>query len=408
MRISLSVIVVGLCVSSSVYAENANPLGNTDVGSVNISEAMKTLPQGKWKAVSEEAVKNGASFDDSLMSMEVKGSNLLLSSRKSSSCNESYTVKYESTYIMTKEEREKSPWKSGPKDCGIIKQGKTSSLAKFAFCKKDAESYEMILGEGMPMLLANFHPSHKQDLLLREYEKTKKELAKNKPGSTLEPGKNDNALIDVNLNQAQAILKSGDVSQKAKTLEDLSHNLWTAKPQTIEKRMKLIEMGMQDKDEAVQMNALRSFDLGGRFPNTIQPMKTWMEGFSSKNPQLQKQALGVLSVLLYEAEKKVSPEINLKNKYGTSQPREILNATGGVIDQQDNDDFLDVCRSLTEKGVKSFSKKDYEDVKQMLLNVAKDKTSSPEIVKMVQQILKENALPRESSSNKTNPNKSVQ
>lgn len=298
------------------------------------------------QAVFAGAVQQGNSFADSIGTIATDNGSVLLTHPKGSKCD-SYTVKFDPSMIMTEAEKQNSPLKGLAKDCIILKQHAKSNLAQLIFCPNGKESAELILGEGMPIRLAKFYPPSKVGKLESDYKALRKDVWTGKAPEA--PGQTDRDLTPVDLALAERILKGTDSEQKIKVLKDLSSNIWTAIPSTIEKRFRLIQTASTDRNPDVQVAALEVFDYSGRVPEGVPLLKQLVDSLSNQSPSVQKKIAESLVSLLYSADRAQALTFPLTNRYSTDKPSEILRKSQGIIDAKDVKGFEELCEARTGK-----------------------------------------------------------
>ncbi len=331
------------------------------------------FPAGKLKAVLAGPVQEGKSFENSLGNLEVKGKSILLSQPKSNFCKEPYITRYDASYIMTKDEKEKSPLKDIPADCTILKQHEKSNLAQAFFCKnKETGAVDMTLGEGMPMLIEKFRPVSHEDKLMQDYNDARKVYWTGKAPSL--PGESDDAIVPVDLVKAEKILSGNNTQEKVEILKEIESAIWVARPETVEKRFKLIAMASKDKDPKVQLEALHVFQYDGRVTNGIPMLAEMVENLSKYNPEVQKMIAESVGYLYSQGYRTAKNNLSLIKKYKSFTAKEILAAADGVIDAQDVDSFEEICRAETMKVNTTFSLEQTKGLQELLIKISRNKS----------------------------------
>jgi len=152
-----------------------------------------------------------------------------------------------------------------------------------------------------------------------------------------EPENDDAHLIYVDLVEAKRILVAGTAKQKIKLLNDLGHNLWIAKEETILNRLELIKSGLYDSDTFVQGEALDVFVLGGRVVGGVSMVVDFIDSMLA-NPEkasrlILKQAVQSASCLLHETYYFNREANMLLRDFGTTDVDKIYRVSNGNINQ---------------------------------------------------------------------------
>lgn len=226
----------------------------------------------------------------------------------------------------------------GVNGCLAVRQGENAKLAEAIFCFPSPTGKRvfyngvsvdsvMILGEGMPAILGVFINSAENSSAVSDVQKIYKVFSRPKDSQE----QKTRWLKDIDLNEAKKIMRSSDTLRKIQILEKATMNLWTGTEKEIYDRIELVEIGLQDIDQAVQMKALETFDFGGRVRVGANIVANFLRQYRNLRPEVVTKAVEAAVYLLYEAYNYNHDIAFLKKELGTANFEEIEKKTDGLL-----------------------------------------------------------------------------
>jgi len=253
---------------------------------------------GRYVGINPIEVARGASFEDSKISFYVDGEGFRCDKRiHYNGTPLTFAIHFPAAWVF-----HFKGW--GVEHCLSIRQDAQSDLAgmifdftkyKFGGQKMDGVVY---LGEGILAVLGLFvreKVAGDSDVILKNiYDKVYTPSEDN--------AKEKSFLLEMDFVKDAETMATGYSENKILLLNRAGHNLWTGTDEEIAERLSFIEMGLNDADPEVQMQALETFTLGGRVIGGVDLVAGFFhENKTRLSNSVLKKTVCAAKCLLYEA-----------------------------------------------------------------------------------------------------------
>lgn len=288
----------------------------------------------------------GASFQDCIATMTINGDGITLPFDVDDPFFlKPFKVHYPRDWVFHLEN-----W--GVDQCLSIRQYRNSNLAAYVLedlpwwvrlvgrMRGIRTDFVLTLGEGIPVpLISLTHSKRGWGSARRLYDLLQKDRQRFSDQTSSEEIENG-WLVQVDEGRADAVIESGKVRERMQLVDDLMHNLWTATPPELARRMKFVEHLASDGMCLVRTKVMRGFTLGARVVPAVDIVVGRLQNLPSLDRvpptadvyQYVETIVDAARCLLCEVHGQISHWHKLIEQFGTTDLNQIHDMTNGVVD----------------------------------------------------------------------------